>query len=87
MKRFTFLALLFSTMSLQADGIIAVLKNYSTIERRDAKTGAFKGSISVMNAIDVGCDGDGVPPKFGPVVMRGFVGVSGWFRCLAERRP
>ena len=29
----------------------------------------------------------GVPPKFGPVVMRGFVGVSGWFRCLAERRP
>ena len=29
----------------------------------------------------------GVPPKFGPVVMRGFVGVLGWFRCLAERRP
>lgn len=58
MKRFTFLALLFSTMSLQADSIIAVLKNYSTIERRDAKTGAFKGSISVQNAIDVGCDGE-----------------------------
>ena len=30
---------------------------------------------------------DGVPPKFDPVVMRGFVGVWGWFRCLAERRP
>ena len=29
----------------------------------------------------------GVPPKFDPIVMRGFVGVSGWFRCLAERRP
>ena len=31
--------------------------------------------------------GGGVPPKFGPVVMRGFIGVWGWFRCLAERRP
>lgn len=29
----------------------------------------------------------GVPPKFDPIVMRGFVLVSGWFRCLAERRP
>jgi hypothetical protein len=29
----------------------------------------------------------GVPLKFDPIVMRGFVGVSGWFRCLAERRP
>jgi hypothetical protein len=29
----------------------------------------------------------GAPPKFDPIVMRGFVGVSGWFRCLAERRP
>ena len=29
----------------------------------------------------------GVPPKFDPIVMREFVLVSGWFRCLAERRP
>ena len=29
----------------------------------------------------------GVPPNFDPIVMRGFVRVSGCFRCLAERRP
>lgn len=32
-------------------------------------------------------DGRGVPPKFDPSVMREFVGVWGWFRSLAERRP
>jgi hypothetical protein len=49
------LTLLSSTMPLHADGIIAVLKNSSTIERRDAANGSYKGSISVNNALDVGC--------------------------------
>ena len=41
-----------------ADGIIAVLKSPSSVECRDAKSGSFKGSISVNNAIDVACDGE-----------------------------
>jgi Ca2+-binding RTX toxin-like protein len=48
----------------------------------------------VDSALDVVLEGEtslggntGVPPKFDPIVMRGFVGVSGCFRCLAERRP
>jgi hypothetical protein len=51
-------ALLLIPMPLQAENIIAVLKSPSVVERRDSKTGAFKGSISVNNAIDVGCDGE-----------------------------
>lgn len=42
----------------QADGITAALKNPSTVYRLDATTGAYKGSISVNNAISVGCDGE-----------------------------
>jgi hypothetical protein len=47
MKKTLAATLLLTTMSLHADGIIAVLKNPSSVERRDAKTGSFKGSISV----------------------------------------
>ena len=37
--------------------ITASLKNPSTVIRSDAKTGSYQGSISVSNAIAVGCDG------------------------------
>ena len=57
-KKSAFAALLLTAMPLHADDIIAVLKNSSTVERRDAANGSFKGSISVNNAIDVDCDGD-----------------------------
>ena len=50
MKKTLAATLLLTTMSLHADGVIAVLKNSSSVERRDAKTGSFKGSISVSNA-------------------------------------
>ena len=43
---------------LQADGIVAVLKSPSQVIRNDAQTGSFKGSISVSEAIAVGCDGE-----------------------------
>ena len=43
--------------SAQADGVTAVLKSPSLINRLNATTGAFMGSISVSNAVDVGCDG------------------------------
>lgn len=41
----------------RADGITAVIKNPSTIYRLDATTGAFKGSITVRDAVSVSCDG------------------------------
>jgi len=40
-----------------ADGVTASLKNSSTVIRADATTGSRLGSISVDNAISVGCDG------------------------------
>jgi len=40
-----------------ADGIVASLKDPSTVTRTDATTGSYKGTISVSNAIAVGCDG------------------------------
>ncbi|MCX6972486.1 MAG: hypothetical protein NTV93_20375, partial [Verrucomicrobia bacterium] len=40
-----------------ATAITASLKNPSTVTRSDAKTGSYQGSISVSNAIAVGCDG------------------------------
>lgn len=52
------LALFVPQAALRADGIIAVLKSPSQVYRNDAKTGVFKGSISVSNAIAVGCDGE-----------------------------
>ena len=59
MNQKSLLAALFcSAMPLHADGILATLKNPSTVERRDAANGSYKGSISVNNAIDVGCDGE-----------------------------
>jgi len=57
--------LLSSTMPLHADGIIAILKNSSTIERRGAANGSYKGSISVNNALDVGCDGETIAVLLG----------------------
>ncbi len=51
MKKSTLAALFLATMPLHAGGIIAVLKNSSTIERRDAANGSYKGSISVNNAL------------------------------------
>ncbi|MEI8388209.1 MAG: PQQ-binding-like beta-propeller repeat protein, partial [Verrucomicrobiota bacterium] len=38
-------------------GVTASLKNSSTVIRSDARTGSYQGSISVSNAISVGCDG------------------------------
>jgi hypothetical protein len=58
MKISTAAVLLFAAMPLHADGILAVLKNPNTVERRDAQSGAFKGSVSVNKAIGVGCDGE-----------------------------
>ena len=57
-RKFTLFALLLTALPVHADGIIAVLKSSSIVERRDATSGAFKGSISVNNALDVGCDGE-----------------------------
>ena len=65
MKKSTLAALILTTMPLHADGILATLKNSSTIERRDAANGAYKGSISVSNAIDVGCDGETIAVLLG----------------------
>lgn len=44
--------------TLLADGIVAVLKSPTQVNRNDAQTGSFKGSISVRDAISVGCDGE-----------------------------
>jgi len=52
------MALFVTQAALRADGIIAVLKSPNQVIRNDAKTGVFKGSISVNNAIAVGCDGE-----------------------------
>ena len=52
------LALFVPQTELRADGIIAVLKSPNQVIRNDANTGVFKGSISVNNAIAVGCDGE-----------------------------
>ena len=54
----TLLLTMLTILPVKADGIIAVLKNPSSVERRDAKTGAYKGSLSVSKAIGVGCDGE-----------------------------
>lgn len=43
--------------SARADGVTAMLKSPSLINRLDATTGTYLGSISVSNAVDVGCDG------------------------------
>ena len=51
------IALCLSPSLLRADGIVAVLKSPSQVNRNDAQTGLFKGSISVSDAIAVGCDG------------------------------
>jgi len=57
------------------------------IEKKVYKIGSHFGGQS-PKGFEVFLRGHpGVPPKFGPVVMRGFVGVSGLFRCLEERRP
>jgi hypothetical protein len=40
-----------------ADGVVASLKSPSIVTRADATTGRRLGSISVDNAISVGCDG------------------------------
>jgi hypothetical protein len=42
---------------VQAEGVIAILKNPNTVERREAKSGNFLGSIAVNKGVDVGCDG------------------------------
>ena len=47
MKKILIATLILTTMPLHADGVIAVLKNSSSVERRDAKKGSFQGSISV----------------------------------------
>lgn len=72
--------LLLTPMSLHADNIIATLKNSSSVERRDAKTGAFKGSISVSNAIDVGCDGETIAVLLGNGSVNRYDAQSGAFR-------
>ena len=53
------LVFILHTSSFAADPtpITASLKNPSTVIRSDAKTGSYQGSISVSNAIAVGCDG------------------------------
>lgn len=52
---FAFLFLCGSTAF--ADGIVAALKNSSTVTRYDASSGIYLGAFSVDNAIAVGCDG------------------------------
>ena len=46
-----------SSFAASDAAITASLKNPSTVTRSDAKTGSYQGSISVSNAIAVGCDG------------------------------
>ena len=46
---------------------------------------AFCPKAGSKNQARAVCE-NGVAPKFDPIVMRGFVRVSGWFRCHAERR-
>ena len=46
-----------SSFAADPTAITASLKNPSTVTRSDAKTGSYQGSISVSNAIAVGCDG------------------------------
>ncbi|MFZ4775989.1 MAG: hypothetical protein ACOYM3_11525 [Terrimicrobiaceae bacterium] len=54
----TFQVSAFSPAFAASDAAItASLKNSSTVIRSDAKTGSYQGSISVSNAIAVGCDG------------------------------
>jgi hypothetical protein len=74
------LTLLSSTMPLHADGIIAVLKNSSTIERRDAANGSYKGSISVNNALDVGCDGETIAVLLGNGTVQRYNAQNGSFQ-------
>ena len=54
---FLFLALL-GAPKAEAGGVIATLKSPSLVVRSDARNGTFLGSISVQQAIAVGCDGD-----------------------------
>ena len=67
-------------MPLHADGVIAVLKNSSSVERRDAKTGSFKGSISVSNAISVGCDGETIAVLLANGTVNRYSAASGSFQ-------
>ena len=46
-----------SSFAADASAITASLKNPSTSTRSYANTGSYQGSISVSNAIAVGCDG------------------------------
>jgi len=46
-----------NSFAADSAAITASLKNPSTVTRSDAKTGSYQGSISVSNAIAVGCDG------------------------------
>lgn len=80
MKHLLVAVLILSAMPLHADGIIAVLKSSSSVERRDAKTGSFKGSISVSNAIDVGCDGDTIAVLLSNGTVNRYNAASGSFQ-------
>jgi len=80
MKRFSLAALIFTAMPLQADTILAVLKSPTTVERRDAKSGAFKGSISVNNAVDAACDGETIAVLLASGSVYRYEAKSGSFR-------
>ena len=79
-KLVPFFTLLSSTMPLHADGIIAVLKNSSTVERRDAANGSYKGSISVNSALDVGCDGETIAVLLGNGTVQRYNAQNGSFQ-------
>ena len=48
---------LFSSFAADPGAVVASLKSPSTVTRSNGKTGSYLGSISVSNAISVGCDG------------------------------
>jgi len=65
---------------LQADGIVAVLKSPSQVNRNDAQTGSFQGSISVRDAIAVGCDGQIIAVLLANGTVNRYNALSGSFQ-------